>query len=297
MGRLTVNTRTLTRHADVLAALREPGLYAALANPRMRECAASAYSLDNLSAWRRQIELLAARMLDDLKQRPAIDLVRDFATPWSLAVARMVTGANADDLDALAALAQIIFSAGAEPEDPVLDERAKCATAELVGHFSGESAALHVQAFVALSQSLAAFLAGAFLALLDHPAEMHLLHAQPDLIGNAIEELLRFAGPAAALVRRPSPAGKLILMIADANRDPGVFPDPHRLDLRRSAAGHLAFGAGLHACVGAPLIRMAASVAIPALVAEFSGRVTGHQVEWRPGFAIRAPASLRLSLR
>ncbi len=86
-------------------------------------------------------------------------------------------------------------------------------------------------------------------------------------------------------------------MLSAANHDPARFPEPGRLDVRRDAAGHLAFGGGAHSCPGAPLIRMAVAVATDALLSMTSAVELVGEVEWIGGFAIRAPASLPVVLR
>ena len=79
-------------------------------------------------------------------------------------------------------------------------------------------------------------------------------------------------------------------MLATANRDPAEFPEPDRFHPRRGAIQHLAFGAGAHACVGAALIRMAATCATAAFLDHFAGAELCEPIEWRGGFAIRSPA-------
>ena len=85
-------------------------------------------------------------------------------------------------------------------------------------------------------------------------------------------------------------------MLSAANHDPAQFPEPGRLDVRRDATGHLAFGRGAHSCPGAPLIRMAVAVATDALLRMTSAIEPVGEVEWIGGFAIRAPASLPVVL-
>ena len=113
------------------------------------------------------------------------------------------------------------------------------------------------------------------------------LRAHPELLPGAIEELLRYAGIVRRVFRRATAnvdlggvriaEGELaVLMLASANRDPEQFPDPDRLDLTRPITSHVALGTGRNSCVGAMLIRMAASVATGALTATFAER-TIHQ--------------------
>ncbi|MFJ7413601.1 cytochrome P450 [Streptomyces sp. NPDC098077] len=120
---------------------------------------------------------------------------------------------------------------------------------------------------------------GAF-ALLTHPGQLEALRADPDLAGPAAEELLRYLSVADPLLRSAledvEVAGELIragetvtVSVQAANRDPGRFPEPDRLDIRRRATGHLSFGHGHHQCLGQQLARVEMTVALPALFARF----------------------------
>ena len=129
------------------------------------------------------------------------------------------------------------------------------------------------------------------LALLQNPDQLAKLIADPGLLEPAVEELLRFDGPVEFATWRFTtepvtiggvgvPAGEPVLaVLAAADRDPGRFPDPDRLDLSRSAAGHLALGHGIHFCLGAPLARLEGRVAFARLFGRF------------PGLALAAPAA------
>jgi Cytochrome P450 len=112
------------------------------------------------------------------------------------------------------------------------------------------------------------------LALLRRPDQRALLAADPSLVGSAVDELLRYDGPAKSVARvmaedvelrgrRLRRGQRVFLCTAAANRDPAVFEAPDRLDITRRQGRHLGFGVGLHYCLGAPLARLEASVAIP----------------------------------
>jgi cytochrome P450 len=88
---------------------------------------------------------------------------------------------------------------------------------------------------------------------------------------------------------------RVALMLAAANRDPEQFPEPDRLDFGRGLPRHLALGEGRHSCIGAALVRGAAAVATAAFIEYFAGARLEGTVEWRGGFAISGPASLRVS--
>lgn len=129
--------------------------------------------------------------------------------------------------------------------------------------------------------------------LLDHPDQLAALRADPSGWDNAVEEVLRYDSPVQVSLRVPReditvdghllPARRpILLMLAAANRDPAVFPDPNRFDVtRREARQHLAFSAGIHYCVGAQLARLEARIALQALF------------ERHPGLAAAGPAKRR----
>jgi cytochrome P450 len=117
--------------------------------------------------------------------------------------------------------------------------------------------------------------------LLTHPGELAKLKAEPALIATAVEEVLRYESPV-DITGRVAPRdmtvsgcpihdrASLIMELRAANRDPDAFPDPHRFDVARKNAPHVAFGGGTHLCIGAPLARMEAVVAIPSFFARFA---------------------------
>ena len=115
------------------------------------------------------------------------------------------------------------------------------------------------------------------LALLRHPDQLRRLREDPGLIVTAVEELLRFDGPVQRTARIPSEdvtiGGKIIgkgemvmPFIGAADRDPAQFPDPDRLDIGRTENRHIAFGWGIHFCIGAPLARVEGQIAINTLL-------------------------------
>src|SRR5207302_5735975 len=113
----------------------------------------------------------------------------------------------------------------------------------------------------------------AIVCFLDHPGELARLRANPQLLPSAIEEVLRFRSPLQWMPRatrrdvamhgQTIPAGKLVLpLIGSANRDPKQFRDAGRFDITREPNPHIAFGHGIHACLGGPLARLEARIAL-----------------------------------
>ena len=248
----------------------------------------------------------AAAFVDRLPAGPPVDLLADFARPWSLDLAMRAARLPGAQSDWLNERACTIFLSAALSTDGHISAEAEKATTELATALGtlGEGS-LDVQAFVALSQTLPCFLGAAWRELLMHPDQLRRL-TEHEVTAGAIDELLRLAGPSRAVFRQaaadvrigdvPIRAGDLVaLMLADANRDESAFANANQLDFSRDASRHLAFGHRPHACVGAAVIRSAASSAMRALLPRFAG-ATLLEVAWIGGFAIRGPSALVASL-
>src|ERR1039458_5006121 len=152
---------------------------------------------------------------------------------------------------------------------------------------------------VAGHETTVSLISGAILALLRHPAQLAMLRAQPSLAAGAVEETLRYDAPVQMTARiarggiqigsAAAPDGAiLLLLLAAAGRDPDVFADPDRYDITRGAANHLAFAAGPHFCLGAPLARLEAAIVLQA----FAGRVVDPELV-ADGLAYKANINLR----
>jgi len=163
----------------------------------------------------------------------------------------------------------------------------------------GELLATCVLLFVAGHETTVNLIGNGLLALLRHPDALRALRDDPSLLGSAVEELLRYDGPVQRTGRianadteidgRKIDEGTLVLgLIGAANRDPAHFPEPDRLDLGRADNRHLAFGWGIHFCLGAPLARVEGQIALGTLTRRLRGLTfTGSAPEWRASATLR----------
>jgi cytochrome P450 len=148
----------------------------------------------------------------------------------------------------------------------------------------------------------------AVLCFLEHPDQFARLQAAPDLLPSAIEEVLRYRSPVQWMPRATRravemhghtiPAGKLVLaVIGSANRDPRQFDDACRFDITRDPNPHLAFGHGIHACLGAPLARMEARIALADFLERVKEFALASQEPWEPRQALHVHGPSRLPIR
>jgi cytochrome P450 len=148
------------------------------------------------------------------------------------------------------------------------------------------------------------------LALGRHPEQMEQLRRDRSLIPRAIEEMLRYDGPVQATGRRSTTNANiggtevaaettLLLILAAADRDPAQFPNPDNFDIRREPNDHLAFGEGIHFCIGAPLARMEGRIAIEAALARFP-RIRladpGTKLSYKGTYTLRGLTSLPMAI-
>ena len=160
---------------------------------------------------------------------------------------------------------------------------------------------------IAGHETTANLIGNGVLALLRHPAQLARLRNDPGLDRTAVEELLRYDSPVQMTQRIALapvelgdvtvPAGHMVIAcLGAANRDPAVFERPDELDVGRSPNPHVALSGGAHFCLGAPLARMEARIAVPAIVRRLPGlRLAGPPPRRRPSFTIRALQRLDLT--
>jgi cytochrome P450 len=168
----------------------------------------------------------------------------------------------------------------------------------------GELLATCVLLFIAGHETTVNLIGNGLLALLRHPGELERLRSEPGLIGSAVEELLRFDSPVQRTARITSaevevggktlpPGAFVVTAIGAANRDPRHFPDPDRLDIGRSDNRHIAFGFGIHFCLGAPLARVEGQLALGTLMRRMPKlRLASPDLEWRESSTLRGLKAL-----
>lgn len=156
-------------------------------------------------------------------------------------------------------------------------------------------------------ETTADMIASSVLALLTHPAQLALFREQPEAAPGAVEELLRYLtivqiSPPRRATRDTVVGGQrvtkgelLLVSLPAANHDPALVPNPDRLDITRPRQGHLAFGHGIHRCVGAPLARLELEIALPALVNRFADlrlAIPAEQLQYKVGTVVHGVTSL-----
>jgi cytochrome P450 len=315
-----LNGWVLSRYTDVAAAFNSPDLvlvgaaskdeYPAVdeaARLRMRAETRDALSPAVLRSWRKQMLRDARARVAQFECGHPIDLIKDYAQPVCLTLAVLATQPDPIPGQHLATIAAHVSLAAADPLDEQLKAQSKRATAELRPFFTKGPEPMRDSGFVALSQTLVHLLGNAWLALAQHPQEWERLHKRPALVARGVEELQRFAGLTRLLFRRaiadttlnglPIRRGdRVILSLRAANRDPERYPDPDECSVMRPRISHVSLGAGPHACVGAPLIRMATIATTLALVERFSSVRVIAPIEWRGGIGFVSPMSLPVLL-
>jgi cytochrome P450 len=276
---------------------------------RFRKLVNLAFSMKRVDALEDHVRAIVTRLIDDVVDRGECEFVRDFAMPlpvqliteqigidrtdfatvkrWSDAFADRLGGmiSKARELECAHEVVEFqhamkakIDERRARPRDDLLSD---LVNAQVEGERpldDAELLSILQQLMVAGNETTTSTLAGGLLQLVRNPAEWDKLKADPALVPNAVEEMLRTESPTAGLwrvVRRdcelggvPLKAGSMLMLrFAAANRDPARYAEPDRFDVSRSnARTHLAFGRGIHMCVGNMLSRKEVTVAFQELV-------------------------------
>ncbi len=254
---------------------------------------------------------LPVTVIGELLGIPAADrpMFADLARDWSV-VLEVLSAQAVDRADAAAnAIADYLADlAERRREQPADDLISAMAAADGSDKLTADE--LVTMAAVLLkagSETTAGLLSNGLAALLAHPDQAGRLRAGPPLAIPAVEELLRYDSPVQILSGRCAPddltiAGfdlsdgqRVLAMLGAANRDAAVFSEPDRLILDRAQQAPLSFGGGIHYCLGAPLARLEAQVAFPALLARFPRLALAGEPVRREGTALRGYASLPIS--
>jgi P450-derived glycosyltransferase activator len=194
----------------------------------------------------------------------------------------------------------------AQPGDDVLSTLAQ---AHAEGHLTvQELVATCGLLLVAGFETTVNLLGNAVVALSEHPEQWAALRADPSLAAAAVEETLRYDPPVQATMRVPheavelaghriAPDERVLTLVAAAHRDPNAYPEPDQFDLhRRPTVDHLAFGSGIHFCLGAPLARLEAEVALQVLAGRLPELRPLGPLRRRPGSVIGGFAAVPLKL-
>jgi cytochrome P450 len=287
------------------------------AHRRLRLSLAKWFNRQAIERWREPAERTVHRLLDRMAGRSEVDLIADYAQPFTLAVTCAVIGIsdNPDDADGYDFKQQFwsrdLYTARrARPRDDL-------ATALACG--TDDRAALDEREFVAMMDFLhfasrettANLIGSGVLALLDSAVAIDRLLADRRVMDHAIEELLRFCAPVETALPR-FVAKDIVLggeclqrgdfvfpILASANRDETQFAAPDRLDIYRHPNPHLAFGAGPHYCIGLHLARMEAEIALTALFQRFPRLALAKPsaaLAWRPVNILRGLEALPVRL-
>ncbi|MFK3735175.1 cytochrome P450 [Streptomyces sp. NPDC088090] len=299
---------------------------------RMRRVVAKAFSARALRSLRTHAQGVMDGLLDRMaEQGPAVDLMEAVNRPFPLAMVSELMGVPETDHALMAHWSDTIISAGAGRE---ASERAKD---EMGAYFTDLIARDHAPDSDQLAAVLAEAVADGTLtedeavglavliqiggahavrnnsanmvfALLTHPEHLARLRAEPGLIPQAVDELLRYIPHRNAVglsriamedvevggIRIPAGDAVYVSYLA-ANRDPDVFPEPDRLDFDRAHNPHVAFGHGPHYCPGATLARLESEILLGSLWTRFPGlrlAVPEEELRWQRGALIRGPETL-----
>ena len=294
---------------------------------RFRRLVHKAFSPRIIASMRGEVQRVADELIDAAQAKAGsdgvIDLIHEVAYPLPAIVIASMLGVPAEDRDKFKNwsddISALVFGA---LDDPDRHSRARAGMSELVGYISSllnqvraepgkdlasalvqardgeetlteeELVAICVNLLFGGHETTTNLIANGVLAFIDHPDQADLLRKDAALAGPAVEEVLRYDGPAKAVVRiaaediemggRTIKAGdRVFVMLSGANHDPEVFDSPEELDIHRKRGAHLAFGVGVHYCLGATLARLEGSIVIPQVLSRFPDiALAEEQLEW-----------------
>jgi cytochrome P450 len=255
-----------------------------------------------------RITRITQELLDDVRLQGKMDVVSDFAFPLPAKVIAELLGVPSEDWNIFQRWARVGDAQQTANRQEtgqsmqlemfnyfsnLLEERRRAPREDLISTLSiaevdGERLSQpELLSFCTLllaagQETTKNLIANATVCLTDYPDSMQRLINEPSLMPAAIEEILRYLPPVWFLFRQTKteielagqhiPANQVVLAwTASANRDPARFPDPDRFDIEREPNRHLAFGHGIHFCVGAPLARLEAKIALPMMLQQLRG--------------------------
>jgi cytochrome P450 len=301
---------------------------------RLRRLVSKAFTSRMVEQMRPRIEALANELLDGTEGRGSMDLVDDYAFPLPIIVIAELLGIPAEDRDRFRTWSNTFVLPALTPElqeqaqihtnefvayldelfaarraDPQEDLVSALVQAEEAGDRLSENElySMAVLLIVAGHETTVSLITNSVLALLTHPDALTEVRSDPTLLPAAVEELLRFDSPVERGITRWATdevelgghtiaRGDLVIpVIGSANRDPGRFTDADALDLQREDTKHVGFGRGIHYCLGAPLARLEAEIALRTLFDRLPNlrlAIAEDDLYWRPIPIFRSLASL-----
>jgi cytochrome P450 len=306
---------------------------------RLRRLVSKAFTPRAIEGLRPRVTELVDGMLDEMAAEGRVDLVDALAFPLPFSVIAEMLGTPPADHERIRQLTGTVVRSLEPIADPEVlaaiiaaDEELSGLAAEMIAWKRANPASdlltalIHAEddgdvldddelvaqtllLYIAGHETTVNLIAGGTLALLRHPGQLALLRADPALVGNAVEELLRYDSPVQASRRitlepvtvrgTTIPAGAFVMAsLASANRDEdfwGADAGELRLD-RDNARQHVSFGAGPHHCLGASLARLEASIAFDHMVGRFPGLALDGDVVWNGRINLRGPAHLPVTL-
>jgi cytochrome P450 len=302
---------------------------------RLRRMVASDFTREAIGRLRPAIEPLTREAIDDMLSDGVTDAVRRLASPLPVAVIARVLGVPSDDLYAFRDWSdRIVDGFAAEPKPGALRSNARVlgATVELRAYLAeqvrrrrdpggddllsrlanselseDELFWFGLMLLVAGNETTTNLLGTMLLAFAEHPDQWAKVRADPGLVSAAVEEALRHVSPIQGLYRtaaseyHAAPAaipagGRVLLLFGAANRDPRHYADPERFLVERNPTDHVAFGSGIHFCLGAHLARLEAALVLRELAPRVEAIELAGEPEWSGNPALRGLARLPLRL-
>jgi cytochrome P450 len=303
---------------------------------RLRALVHKAFTPHLIGRMREDVQKLADKLLDRVVYDGEMDLIKDYALPLPVSIITRILGVPARDhhkfhkwstavvsLTSPKATMRVVPSVwmfirylrrffNRRRRDPQDDLATALIRAEEAGDKLSEDELLAMVFLLLIAghETTVNLIGNGMLALLEHPEARNRLRREPGLIKTAVEELLRFTSPVLMTTERYAreevklhgltiPRGGMTLgVIGSANRDGSVFENPDKLDITREPNRHLSFGQGMHFCLGAPLARLEAEIAINTLlrrIPDLQLSVPTEYLRWRPSMLLRGLESLPIS--